>query len=350
MRYKLFGTHSGLRVSELVLGTSNFGTRWGHGTELPEARRMLDIYADVGGNILDSSNGYQSGQSEEFLGDMLQGRRDRFVLGTKFAVSTDETANVLTTGNSRQAMVASVEASLKRLRTDRIDLYWVHVADSVTPMDEIMRGFEDLVRQGKILYAGLSDFPAWRVSRAATLAELRGTVPVAGLQLEHSLVARTAESELIDAGRGLGLGITAFSPLGGGVLTGKYRKPLTETGREEGLNGAAFHPEDSAQRTAILDTVIAVAEEHEVTPGEVAIAWVASKGIFPIIGPRSMAQLMENLAAADLHLSEDQIDRLDRVSAIPAVFPHTVLNDPRIRGLITAEQDARIDMPNVPVA
>lgn len=345
MRYRIFGAHTGLRVSELVLGTSNFGTRWGHGTELPMARRMLDAYAAAGGNILDSSNGYQSGESEEFLGKMIQGRRDRFVLGTKFAVATDETANVLTTGNSRQAMIASVEASLNRLRTDRIDLYWVHVPDGVTPVDEIMRGFEDLVRQGKILYAGLSDFPAWRVSRAVTLAELRGTVPVAALQLENSLVARTAEAELIEAGNALGLAITAFSPLGGGILTGKYRKPLTETGREQGLGGAAFHPEDTPQKTAILDTVIEVAAEHQVTPGEVAIAWVAAKGIFPIIGPRSMTQLEENLGAANLRLSPEQIDRLDTVSAIPDVFPHTVLKDPRIRGLITADQDAQIDKP-----
>ncbi|GAB5349770.1 aldo/keto reductase [Alteriqipengyuania sp. 357] len=350
MRCKLFGTHTGLRVSELVLGTSNFGTRWGHGTELPEARLMLDAYEEAGGNILDSSNGYQSGEAEEFLGELLAGRRDRFLLGTKFSVATDETANVLTTGNSRQAMVASLEASLKRLKTDRIDLYWVHVADGVTPMDEILRGLEDLVRQGKILYAGLSNFPAWRVSRAATLAELRGTVPIAGLQLEYSLVARTAEAELIEAGHGLGLGITAFSPLGGGVLTGKYRKPLDATGREEGLNGAAFHPEDTAQRTATLDTVIAVAKDHEVTPGEVAIAWVASKGIFPIIGPRSLKQLQENLAAADLRLSAEEIERLDRVSAIPEIFPYTVLKDPRIRGLITAGQDARIDTRSQPVA
>lgn len=350
MRYKLFGTRTGLRASELVLGTSNFGTRWGHGTELPEARRILDGYADAGGNILDSSNGYQSGESEEFLGEMLKGRRDRFILGTKFAVATDDTANVLTTGNSRQAMVASVEASLKRLGTDRIDLYWVHVADAVTPVDEVMRGFDDLVRQGKILYAGLSDFPAWRVARAATLAELRGTVPVAGLQLEHSLVARSAEAELINAGHGLGLGITAFSPLGGGVLTGKYRKPLTHTGRAEGLRGAAFHPEDTAQRTAILDTVIAVAAELGATPGEVAIAWVAAKGIFPVIGPRTMDQLRENLGAADLRLSSDQIQRLDTVSAIPDVFPYTVLNDPRIRAMLDAGQGAQIDAPTRPVA
>lgn len=350
MRYKLFGRHTGLRVSELVLGTSNFGTRWGHGTELSDARRILDTYADAGGNFIDSANGYQNGQSEEFLGEMLADRRERFVLATKFAVMTDETSNVLNTGNSRQAMVSSVEASLKRLKTDRIDIYWVHVADGVTPTDEIMRGFDDLVRQGKILYAGLSDFPAWRVSRAATLAELRGTVPVAGLQLEHSLVVRTSEPELVSAGHALGLGITAFSPLGGGVLTGKYRKPMAETGREEGLNGAAFHPENTPQRTAILDTVIAIADELDATPGEIAIAWVASKGIFPIIGPRSLTQLEGNLGAADVTLSPKQVARLDEVSAIPQVFPYSVLDDPRIKGLVNAGKEAQVDAPPYVVA
>jgi aryl-alcohol dehydrogenase-like predicted oxidoreductase len=160
LRYKIFGEHTGLRVSELVLGTANFGKAWGgHGAEEDEARRIFDAYADRGGNFLDTANGYQDGQSEEFLGDMLTGRREEFVLGTKFAVKTNESSGVLATGNSRQAMVSSIEASLKRLKTDRIDVYWVHVSDGVTPIEEIVRGFDDLVRAGKILYAGLSNFP-----------------------------------------------------------------------------------------------------------------------------------------------------------------------------------------------
>src|ERR1700761_9296062 len=178
MRYKLFGKRTGLRVSELVLGAGNFGTRWGYGAEPDEARRIFDAYADAGGNFIDTANGYQFGQSEEILGELLPGRRDDFVLATKSTFQTDPKAGILVTGNSRRAMVSSVEASLKRLKTDRIDLYWAHVADGVTPSEEIVRGFDDLVRAGKILYAGLSDFPAWRAARAPTSCGLAGGSPV----------------------------------------------------------------------------------------------------------------------------------------------------------------------------
>ncbi len=313
------GQHTGLRVSELVLGTGNFGTGWGYGAERDEARRIFDAYADAGGNFIDTANGYQFGQSEEILGDLLTGRRDDFVLATKFTVRTDNNSGILVTGNSRRAMVSSVEASLKRLKTDRVDLYWAHMSDGVTPVEEIVRGFDDLVRAGKILYGGLSDFPAWRVARAATIAELRGSARIAGLQVEHSLVERTTEQELLPAGQALGLGIVAWSPLGGGMLTGKYRKG--ESGRREGFGGNVFQAENSPQRTAILDTLIAVAHEAGVTPSEIAIAWVAAKGSLPIIGPRTLAQLENNLAAAKVTLSPEQIARLDKVSAIPAGFP-----------------------------
>ncbi|MCH8684416.1 aldo/keto reductase [Sphingosinicellaceae bacterium A1X5R2] len=296
---------------------------------------MFNAYAEAGGNFLDTANGYQDGQSEEFLGDLLAGRRDDFVLGTKYSVKTDANSGVLVTGNSRQAMAASVEASLKRLKTDRIDLYWVHVSDGVTPLEEIVRGFDDLTRAGKILYGGLSNFPAWRIARAATIAELRGAVPIAGIQVEHSLVQRATEQELIPAARALGLGVVAFSPLGGGVLTGKYRSGKSQDRRDEAWGGAGFQPENTAQRTAVIDTVIAVAEEAGVTPGEIAIAWVAAKGSLPIIGPRTLAQFHDNLAAASVTLEADQIARLDAVSAIPAVYPYTVLDDPRIQDLIT---------------
>ena len=210
------------------------------------------------------------------------------MLSTKYAVKTNAASGILVTGNSRQAMVASVEASLKRLKTDRIDLYWVHVSDGVTPLEEIVRGFDDLTRAGKILYAGLSNFPAWRVARAATIAELRGAVPIAGIQVEHSLVQRATEQELIPAAQALGLGVVAFSPLGGGALTGKYRAGKAQDRRDEAWAGAGFQPENSPQRTAVLDTLIAVADEAGVTPGEIAIAWVATKGSLPIIGPRTL--------------------------------------------------------------
>jgi aryl-alcohol dehydrogenase-like predicted oxidoreductase len=244
-------------------------------------------------------------------------------------------------------MVSSVEDSLKRLKTDRIDLYWVHMSDGVTPVEEIVRGFDDLVRAGKILYGGLSDFPAWRVSRAATIAELRGSSPIAGIQVEYSLIERTTEQELLPAGQALGLGIVAWSPLGGGLLTGKYRKG--EKGRAEGL-GRVFQPENSKQRTAIVDTVISVAKEIGVTPGEVAIAWVASKGSLPIIGPRTVAQLEENLASINVKLSPEQIAQLDEVSAIPAVFPYTVLNDTETKQRFTGGKLEQFDAPLEAVA
>lgn len=351
MRYKIFGRHTGLRVSEFVLGTANFGEAWGgHGANPEEARRIFDTYANAGGNFIDTANGYQEGQSEAFVGELLAGRRDEFVLASKFAVKTNIDSGILVTGNSRQAMVSSIEASLKRLKTDRIDLYWVHVDDGVTPLEEIVRGFDDLVRAGKILYAGLSNFPAWRVARAATIAELRGAVPIAGIQVEHSLVQRATEQDLIPASQALGLGVVAYSPLGGGVLTGKYRNNNGENRRDEAWAGAGFQPENTPQRTAIIDTLISVASDLAVTPGEVAIAWVAAKGSLPIIGPRTLTQLERNLAAAKVSLSPAQVARLDDVSAIPRGYPYTVLDDPRIKDLITGGNFDRIDAPGESVA
>lgn len=335
MRYKIFGKHTGLRVSELVLGTGNFGTGWGHGAEANDAHGILDAYADAGGNFIDTADIYQGGQSEEILGDALAGRRNDFVLATKYTMAGGSKPGILINGNNRKAMVASVEASLKRLKTDRIDLYWVHMPDDVTPMEEIIRGFDDLARAGKILYAGLSNFPAWRVSRAVTIAELRGSLPIAGIQVEHSLVERTTEQELLPAAQALGLGVVAWSPLGGGLLTGKYRQG--ETGRREGAGGNAFRSENSVQRTAILDTLISVAKDAGVTPGEIAIAWVTVKGALPIIGPRTIAQLENNIAAVNVKLSPEQVARLDEVSATPSVFPYTVLSTSGSRKSYTGE-------------
>jgi aryl-alcohol dehydrogenase-like predicted oxidoreductase len=348
MRYKVFGRHTGLRVSELVLGTGVFGTRWGHGAEPDEARRILDAYAEAGGNFIDTADTYQFGESEELLGQFLQGRRDDFLLATKFTQGATSDAGILITGNSRKAMVASLEASLRRLRTDRIDLYWAHYADGMTPVEEIVRGFDDLVRSGKILYSGLSDFPAWRVARAATIAELRGSAPIAGLQVEHSLVERTTEQDLLPMGQALGLGIVAWSPLGGGMLTGKYRRD--ETGRAEGFGGRVFQPENTPQRTAILDTVLAVAEEAAASPSQVAIAWVASKGALPIIGPRTTRQLDDNLGATRLELTTGQIARLDEASALPPAFPYTLTEQRDYRQRATGGKLDQLDLPPVPVA
>jgi len=346
MRYKLFGENTGLRVSELVLGTGVFGTRWGYGSEPEEARRIIDAYADAGGNFIDTANVYEAGQSEEIIGEALKGRRDDFIVATKYTAPGGAKGGILSTGNSRKAMVVSVEDSLKRLNMDYVDLLWVHMSDGVTPVEEIVRGFDDLVRGGKVLYAGLSDFPAWRASRAVTIAELRGAAPIAGLQFEHSLVERTSEHELIPAGRALGLGMVSWSPLGGGLLTGKYRQG--ESGRREGWGGQVFQQENSAQRTAIVDRVIEIARELNVHNGEVAIAWVTSKGTLPIIGPRTLAQLQSNLAATTLTLSPQHIAQLDEVSAIAPNFPYTVLEG--ARALYTGGKVDLFDAPDNTVA
>ncbi|MCJ8206824.1 aldo/keto reductase [Pseudomonas sp. RGM2987] len=311
MKYTAFG-RTGLRVSQVALGTGNFGTGWGYGADPEASEAVFNAYAQAGGNFIDTADIYQFGQSEELLGTLLKGRRENFVLATKYTNGAQPNADRLVTGNSRKAMVASVEASLKRLQTDRIDLYWVHHPDGVTPAEEIVRGFEDLARAGKILYAGLSNFPAWRLARAATLAELSRVIPIAAAQFEHSLVHREPEADLFPASQALGLGIVTWSPLGGGMLTGKYR--AGEKGRAEGFGGRVFQPENSAQRTQILDTLLSIAQEVGVNAGQVAIAWAGTHGAIPILGPRSQAQLTENLGALSIALSVEQIHRLDAVS------------------------------------
>lgn len=321
MKYTAFGK-TGLRVSQVALGTGNFGTGWGYGADPDAAAAVFNAYAEAGGNFIDTADVYQFGQSEELLGKLLHGRREDFVLATKFSSGAVPNANRLVTGNSRKALVASVEASLKRLNTDRIDIYWVHHPDGVTSSDEIVRGFEDLARAGKILYAGLSNFSAWRVARAVTLAELTHTVPIAAAQFEHSLVRRESEADLFPAARALGLGVVTWSPLGGGMLTGKYRQG--EKGRAEGFGGRVFQPENSAQRTQVLDTVLAVASEMCVSAGQVAIAWAGTHGAIPIIGPRSLPQLSDNLGALTVQLSAEQLHRLDTVSSLVPSAPARV--------------------------
>lgn len=318
MNYTVFGK-TGLQVWQIALGTGNFGTGWGHGASKEECTAIFNAYAEAGGNLIDTADVYQFGQSEELLGTLLQGRRENFILATKYTNGAVPNANRLVTGNSRKAMVASVEASLKRLKTDRIDIYWVHHPDRVTPIEEIVRGFEDLARAGKILYAGLSNFPAWRLARAVTLAELTHSVPIAAAQFEHSLVRREPEADLFPAAQALGLGIVTWSPLGGGMLTGKYRRG--EKGRAEGFGGKVFQPENTEQRTRILDTVLAIARELEVSADQVAIAWACRHDAVPMIGPRSLAQLSSNLQALTIKLSSEQLERLDTVSSLDPATP-----------------------------
>lgn len=311
MQTRLFG-NTGLRVSELVLGTGNFGTGWGYGSDRGEAARIFEAYAGAGGNFIDTADVYQFGESEQILGDLLVGRREDFLLTSKFTIGSAPKGGPLVTGNSRKSMIASVEASLRRLKTDRIDIYWAHYPDGVTPSEELVRGFDDLARSGKILYAGLSNFPAWRITRAATLAELTRCVPIAAVQVEYSLVHRSPETDVFQAASALGIGVVSYSPLAGGMLTGKYRKG--EGGRETGLGGRAFRAENTAEKAAVVDVLLNVAVEHGTSPDKVAIAWVASKGVIPMVGPRTVEQLNSNLGSLDVALSDEQIRRLDEVA------------------------------------
>jgi aryl-alcohol dehydrogenase-like predicted oxidoreductase len=281
------------------------------------AAAIFNAYAEAGGNFIDTADVYQFGESEEILGELLKGRREEFVLATKFTSGAVPNANRLVIGNSRKAMAASVEASLRRLKTDRIDLYWVHHPDGVTPAEEIVRGLEDLARAGKILYGGLSNFAAWRIARAVTLAELKGAVPIAAAQFEHSLVHRWPEADVFPATQAFGIGAVTWSPLGGGMLTGKYREG--ENGRAEGLGGAVFQPENTLQRTAILDAVLEIGREIGASPDQVAIAWAGTHSSIPLIGPRSASQLASNLGAIIIELSPAHLERLDAVSAVSRV-------------------------------
>lgn len=314
MKIKLLGK-TGVRVSQIALGTANFGQRWRHGADADESAAIFNAYAQAGGTVIDTADVYQFGQSEEILGTLLEGRRNDFFLASKFTNGASPEAGRLVTGNSRLAMIASLEASLKRLKTDRIDLLWVHCPDELTPTEEIVRGLDDLARAGKIVYAGLSNFPAWRLGRAVTLAELTHAVPIAAAQFEYSLVQRAAEADILPACHALSLAPVTWSPLGGGMLTGKYRKG--ETGRLEAFGGKVFQAETSQRRSQTLDAVLQIAGDLRVSPDQVAIAWVAQRGGLPIIGPRTLAQFTSNIGAATLTLSADQLAHLDRVSAPP---------------------------------
>ena len=321
LRYRIFG-QTGLRVSSIALGTGNFGKGWGYGAEREEAQKVYTSYREAGGNFVDTADQYQFGQSEEMVGYFIASEREDIVLATKFSLGDSLESGLQRTGNSRKAMIQSVEASLRRLKTDRLDLLWVHMPDAVTPVEEIARGLDNLIRAGKILYSGLSDFPAWRVATAATLTESRGWAPISAVQLEYSLVERTAERELLPMAVAFNLGTVVWSPLGGGLLTGKYRKG--ETGRAQGL-GAVIHSESDERKTATVDEVLAISKETGLPAGQIAIAWVLAKGLLPIIGPRTLEQLVDNLASVEAQLSEEQIQRLDRISAITLGFPHDVV-------------------------
>ncbi len=316
MRYRLFGP-GGLRVSELFLGAMTFGEQGGVGALPEECRRILDAYADAGGNVIDTAINYRGGASEEIVGELLAGRRDRFVLSTKYTVTRDP-GDPNAAGNHRKNLRLSLETSLRRLRTDYIDIYWVHMWDRHTPVEETMRALDDQVRAGKILYVGISDAPAWVISQANTLAAWRGWTAFAGLQAPYSLLRRDIERELLPMAEALGLTVAAWSPLADGILSGKF----TQAGAAR--NGARVDPASlSEHQHEVASAVREIADGLDVSPAQVAIAWTRSRSlaVAPIIGARRLGQLQDNLGAADLELAADVISRLDAVAPLDPGFP-----------------------------
>jgi aryl-alcohol dehydrogenase-like predicted oxidoreductase len=334
MKYRLLG-NSGLRVSEISLGTMTFGEEWGWGAAQDEARKIYDAYREAGGNFLDTANVYTNGTSERLVGEFLEGHRDEVVLATKYT-NTHPGPDPNSGGNQRKNMMRAVEASLKRLKTEYIDLYWLHIWDQLTPVEEVMRGFDDLVRQGKVLYTGVSDAPAWWVAQANTLASLRGWSPFAGLQIEYSLIERSVERELIPMAKAFKLGLVAWSPLAGGILTGKYDEAQgAGEARYSNEMMRGFMPE-RARQERVVSALRQVSKETGRSLAQVALAWLRTRDIpvIPILGARKLSQFSDNLQSLSLTLTLEQVKALDEASRIQLGFPHDFYQLELVRGLI----------------
>ncbi|MFH5824609.1 aldo/keto reductase [Georgenia sp. AZ-5] len=321
MRYQPLG-QSGLRVSELCLGAMTFGQQRGSwGADKADSRKVFDAFVEAGGNFFDTANTYQGGESETFLGEFVGAERDHYVIATKFSAGL-RAGDPNAWGNGRKNIRQSVEASLRRLGTDYIDLYWMHAWDQATPQEEVLRALDDLVTSGKVLHIGLSDTPAWVIARSQTIAELRGWAPLAAVQLPYSLVERTPERELLPMAERLGLGVTTWGGLGSGILSGKYTAAGNGSGR---LHHAEFARPDriSEAKLAVAAQVSDIAEDLGVRPAQVALAWLRqrSSAIVPIIGARTVDQLQENLACLNTTLDPATRQRLDNASAIDMGFP-----------------------------
>jgi len=327
MKYRLLGP-SGLRVSEYALGTMTFGEEWGWGASREESRRMFEAYAARGGNFLDTANRYTEGTSERLVGEFIAADRDHWVVATKYTLF-DRKGDPNFSGNHRKNLMRSVKASLERLGTDWIDLLWVHMWDGTTPVGEVLRGLDDLVRAGTVHYVGISDTPAWVVAGANTMADLRGWTPFVALQLRYSLIDRTAERDLLPMARAFGLAVTPWSVLGAGVLSGKYNAG-------EGTGRAAARVAKVERNLAVAEAVRGVAAEVGATPAQVAIAWARQQAgtVIPLLGARNAAQLEDNLGALDVRLDAAHLAALDAASAIEPGFPHDFLGLPSTKELI----------------
>lgn len=335
MRYKLFG-RSGLRVSELCLGTMTFGEDWGWGASKEVSQKIFDLYAQAGGNFIDTSCNYTNGTSEKFVGEFIHGDRDHFVVATKYSLTLRRDDQNFG-GNHRKNMLRSMEESLKRLNTDYIDMLWLHMWDFTTPIDEVLRAFDDLVRQGKVLYVGFSDTPAWVISYALAAADLRGWARPVAVQLPYSLADRSVERDLLPMAKTFDLAVTPWGLLEGGELTGKYNQPTNEPKRSS---------DTSDKIKSLAETVMTVAKELGRTPSQVAVNWVRQQKhaqMIPILGARTEAQIKDNLACLDFELTADQLKRLSDANPISLGFPSSFLHSDHVHGLIFGDTFNKLD-------
>lgn len=343
MNYKLLG-RSGLKVSDLCLGTMGFGTENGWGANENESFAIMEAFGNAGGNFLDTANVYKNGTSEKIIGEFVSNRdRDYWVIATKYSLKDNET-NVNASGNSRKNMMRSVDESLKRMKTDFIDVFYLHIYDWITPVDEIMQGLHDLVRNGKVTYIAVSDTPAWIVAKMQTTADLMGWNKFIALQIEYSLLQRTVERELIPMAKHYGLTVTPWAPLAGGALTGKYL--VGDKGRiKEGSNRLNEHAQN------ITREVVAVAAEMGVKASQVAMQWLRQQNVscIPIVGATKLSQLQENLDVVNIHLNAAQMERLSKISAIEPGFPLSFYQEDGVKQNNFGGFFDRVEKPDYPV-
>ncbi len=358
--YRLLG-RSGLRISPLCLGTMTFGTEWGWGSDKATSRQIFDRFVERGGNFFDTADFYTYGTSEEYLGEFIAADRDRHIVATKYTNNITTGAGKQGTpdpnagGNHRKRMVRGVEASLERLKTDYIDLFWLHIWDWTTPVDELMRGLDDLVRAGKVLYLAISDTPAWKIAQCNTYAECHALTRFVATQVNYSLVLRDVERDIMPMCRELGVALLPWSPLGGGVLSGKYTRQDLEAQERAGALPPVFGGENRSialneRKLTIAEEVIAVARELGRTPAQVSLNWLLSRpGVTSlIIGARTLAQLDDNLSSLDFTIPEALRERLETVSAIVRGFPHDFINSVLARDIISGGTSIQFPRPDLP--
>ena len=340
MKYKLLGK-SGLKVSELCLGTMGFGTEWGWGTDFEKSKEIVEKFVASGGNFLDTANRYTNGTSEKYIGDIIQADRDYYVVATKYALITEPNLNINAAGNSVKSMKRNVEDSLKRLKTDYIDLFYLHIWDGYSPIEEVMRGMEELVKSGKIMYMGISDTPAWLISKGNTYAEMLGWNSFVAMQAEFSLLQRSTEADLIPMSNHFGMSLLPWAPLAGGALTGKYLR-----GGQGRITAESKRRNEIAN--AITKVVLEISDELACNSSAVPLQWIKQKYplAIPIVGVTNLEQLEANLNSINIVLSQDHMNKLDLASHVEFGFPHEFLREEKVREFVTNNFDSDIIAKN----